>query len=161
MVGKIRAAAAARKDSDFVIVARTDALAVLGLDAALERAGAFAAAGADVVFVEAPRTLDELRSVATASPLPMLVNVVEGGRTPQLTFEEYVALGFRIVLYPTVGVRVAAAALDGIYRHLAGNGTSAGYSGAITGFEERNEINDFESWLEWERDFVPLADDAG
>jgi 2,3-dimethylmalate lyase len=161
MVGKIRAAAAARKDPDFVVVARTDALAVLGVEAAMERARAFADAGADVLFIEAPRTLDELRSAAAASPLPVLVNVVEGGRTPQLTFEEYVALGFRIVLYPTVGVRVAAAALDGIYRHLAGNGTSVGYSGAITGFEERNEINDFESWLEWERDFVPPADDAG
>jgi hypothetical protein len=56
---------------------------------------------------------------------------------------------------------VAAAALDGIYRHLAGAGTSAGYAGAITGFDERNEINDFDSWLEWERDFVPPADDPG
>jgi 2-methylisocitrate lyase-like PEP mutase family enzyme len=161
MVGKIRAAAAARSDPDFVIVARTDALAVLGLEAALARARAFAGAGADVLFVEAPRTLDELRAVAGVSPLPMLVNVVEGGRTPQLTFEEYVALGYRIVLYPTVGVRAAAAALDGIYRHLAGAGTSAGYAGAITGFDERNQINDFDSWLEWERDFVPPADDPG
>jgi 2-methylisocitrate lyase-like PEP mutase family enzyme len=162
MAGKVRAAVAARRDPDFIIVARTDALAVLGLDEAVARARAFAAAGADVLFVEAPRTIDEMQAIATASPLPMLVNVVEGGRTPQLAPEEYAALGFRIVLYPTVGVRVAAAALDGLYRHLAGAGSSAGYPGAITGFDERNEINGLGSWLEWERSFVPPADeDAG
>jgi 2-methylisocitrate lyase-like PEP mutase family enzyme len=160
MAGKIRAAVAARRDPSFVIIARTDALAVLGLEEALDRARAYAAAGADVLFVEAPRTLEELRAVGRL-PGPTLVNVVEGGRTPQLSLEEYAALGFRIVLYPTVAVRVATAGLDGIYRQLAASGTSKGFAGGVTGFDERNAINDLDSWLEWEREFLPPADEAG
>jgi 2,3-dimethylmalate lyase len=161
MVGKIRAAVAARRDPAFVIIARTDALAILGLDAALDRARAFSDAGADVIFVEAPRTLDDLRAIGELPGSPKLVNVVEGGRTPQLSLADYAALGFRIVLYPTVGVRVTASSLDGIYRHLWVNGSSVGFDGGITTFDKRNEINDLGSWLEWERSFVPPADAGG
>jgi 2-methylisocitrate lyase-like PEP mutase family enzyme len=160
MVGKIRAAATARKDPAFIIVARTDALAVLGLDTALHRARAYADAGADVLFVEAPRTVDEMHAIATLRPAPLLVNVVEGGRTPRLSLEEYAAIGFRVVLYPTVGVRVAASALESLYGHLAATGSSAGYAGRITGFDERNEINGLRSWLDWEDAFVASPDEG-
>lgn len=157
MVGKLRAAIAAREDPAFVVIARTDALAVHGIEEALERARAYRAAGADILFVEAPRTLDQLRAIGEL-PGHKLVNVVEGGKTPQLSRAEYVALGFQVVLYPTVAVRVAAASLEGIYGHLAARGSSDGFDGPITSFDRRNEINDLPSWLEWERRFAP--DDA-
>lgn len=160
MAGKIRAASAARTDPSFVLIARTDALAVLGVAKAIERVNQYAEAGADVLFVEAPTSLADLRAVAAVASRPLLVNVVEGGKTPQLSIAQYAELGFRIVLYPTVGVRVAAAALDGIYRHLADAGSSAGFPGAITGFGERNAINDLGGWQDWERTFTPSDEDS-
>jgi 2-methylisocitrate lyase-like PEP mutase family enzyme len=161
MVGKIKAAIAAREDPEFVVIARTDALAVLGLGAALERARAYALAGADILFVEAPRTLDQLRAIGELPGIPKVVNVVEGGRTPRLSLAEYVALGFRVILYPTVAVRVSAASLEGIYQHLGTHGSSAGFDGGITSFDQRNEINDLGSWLEWEKRFASPAEGAG
>ena len=158
MVGKIRAAIAARDDPALVVIARTDALAVLGLEAALERAREYSRAGADIIFVEAPRTLDQLRTIGELPGSPKLVNVVEGGRTPELSRAEYVALGFRVILYPTVAVRVSASSLEGIYRHLGIHGSSVGFDRGISTFEERNEINDLGSWLEWEQRFAPRAD---
>ena len=111
MVGKIRAAVAARRDPDLVIIARTDAVAVDGLDAAIDRAKAFAEAGADLLFVEAPtteadiaRVAEELRGVA-----PLVFNWAEGGRTPPLSRERIAELGFALVIYP-IGTLLAATA---------------------------------------------------
>jgi 2,3-dimethylmalate lyase len=118
MVGKIRAAVAARRDPDFLLIARTDAAAVEGLSAAIERARAYAGAGADVLFVEAPtseddiaRVADELRGVA-----PLVFNWAEGGRTPPIPLARIAELGFALVLFP-IGTLLAATA--GIRRLLA------------------------------------------
>jgi 2-methylisocitrate lyase-like PEP mutase family enzyme len=118
MVGKIRAAVAARRDPDFLLIARTDAAAVEGLSAAIERARAYAGAGADVLFVEAPtseddiaRVADELRGVA-----PLVFNWAEGGRTPPIPLARIAELGFALVLFP-IGTLLAATA--GIQRLLA------------------------------------------
>ena len=118
MVGKIRAAVAARRDSDFLLIARTDAAAVEGLSAAIDRARAYADAGADVLFVEAPtseddiaRVADELRGVA-----PLVFNWAEGGRTPPIPLARIAELGFALVLFP-IGTLLAATA--GIRRLLA------------------------------------------
>ncbi len=120
MTGKVRAAVAARRDPDLVVIARTDALAVTGVDDALERARAYADAGADLLFVEAPTTEADVEKVATAldGVAPLVFNWAEGGRTPPLSLERMRELGFALVIYPigtllaaTAGIRSLLAAL--------------------------------------------------
>ena len=101
MVQKIRAAVDARQDPNFVIIARTDANAVNGLEDALQRGRAYREAGADVIFIEAPRSLEELRAVVQAFPdVPLLYNWAESGKTPLLSLAEIHALGFKLVIFP-------------------------------------------------------------
>jgi methylisocitrate lyase len=141
MVMKIKAALDARRDPRFVIIARTDARAVLGLDEAIERGLAYAEAGADIIFVEAPQSKAELLEIGRRCAAPLMVNVVEGGKTPQLPLQEYADAGFKIVLYPTTGVRVAGRALSAFYKHLHDAGTSVGLAGGFLDFDERNAVN--------------------
>ncbi len=117
MVEKVRAAVAARSDPDFVVIARTDARAVEGLDAALERARAYRDAGADVLFVEAPESDAEVAEVAAAFPdTPLLFNWVERGRTPMLPLDRIAELGFSLVLFP---VATLFSATTGMQRYLS------------------------------------------
>ena len=118
MVGKIRAAVEARRDPDFLLIARTDAAAVEGLDAALDRARAYADAGADVLFVEAPTSEDDIARVAAElrGVAPLVFNWAEGGRTPPIPLARIAELGFALVLFP-IGTLLAATA--GIRRLLA------------------------------------------
>jgi len=148
MLEKVHAAVEARRDDDFVIVARTDARAVAGLDEAIDRGLRYAEAGADVIFVEAPQTVEELGAVAARIAAPTLVNVVEGGRTPQLSLSEYAELGFAVVLYPTAAVRTAAHSLGTLYAHLRASGTTEGAAAGMVSFAERNAITDFDAFEE-------------
>lgn len=107
MEAKIRAAAAARRDPDFVIIARTDARAVYGFDEAVERAKAYVKAGADVIFFEAPQSADEVRQVAKTLRVPLLSNMVENGKTPLFSAEELQELGYSIVIYPVTALYAA------------------------------------------------------
>lgn len=109
---KIRAAAEYRTDPDFVIIARTDARAVTGLADAIERGNRYAEAGADVIFVEAPETEEEVRRVAREVKAPLLANMVQGGKTPPLRFSELERLGFKLVIYPAVCMAAAVAAIE-------------------------------------------------
>ena len=112
MVQKIRAAVDARQDPDFVIIARTDANAVYGLEDALRRGRAYREAGADVIFIEAPRSIEELRAIAQAFPdVPLLYNWAESGKTPLLPLEEIHALGFKLVIFPVSMLFAATQAL--------------------------------------------------
>lgn len=111
MLGRIRAALRARRDPSTVVVARTDAAATLGLDAAIRRGRLLADEGADVIFLEAPATEEELARVPAEVPAPTLVNVVEGGRTPQLSLDDYAGMGFAVVLYANAAMRLAAQAV--------------------------------------------------
>lgn len=116
-VEKLGAAVAARRNEDFVIVARTDALAIHGLDNAIKRAELFAETGADVIFVEAPRTVDEIKTIADrlAHKAPLLINMGEGGRTPILDPETLGNMGYSVVVYPsTILNRVVRAIQDGL-----------------------------------------------
>ncbi|MFT4067042.1 isocitrate lyase/PEP mutase family protein [Paraburkholderia sp.] len=115
MVKKIKVAAETREDANFQIVARTDARTSLGLDEALRRGEAFAKAGADVLFIESPESVEELETIARTFDTPLLVNIVEGGRTPQLTPAELQTLGFSLAIYPASGFLAAAKALQDIY----------------------------------------------
>jgi len=126
-VAKIRVAVDARPDRDFLIVARTDARYSEGMDAALRRGERFLRAGADVLFVESPESLEELRRVAeTFKGAVLLANMVEGGRTPYLSAGELASMGFKIGLYPASGFLTAAGSLQLVYRQLKAAGTATG-----------------------------------
>jgi len=143
-VAKIRVAVEARPSKDFLIVARTDARYAEGLDAALRRAERFLEAGADVLFVESPESLEELRRVAeTFKGAALLANMVEGGRTPYLSTAELGAMGFKIALYPGSGFLTAAGALQLVYRHLKSEGIGTGSKAPMLPFTEMNQLMGF------------------
>ena len=139
-LSKIRAAVDAKQDADFFIVARTDAIATLGVDAAIERAVAAKALGADATFIEAPRTLDELKEVAGRSPKPTVANMIEQGQTPVLPQQELANLGFQLILYPLAGLYASAKALETVYTHLQTNGTTTGQEDLLLRFEQFNDL---------------------
>jgi carboxyvinyl-carboxyphosphonate phosphorylmutase len=124
MVAKVRAAVSARTDPDFVLIARTDARAVEGMDAALDRAGRYLEAGADVLFVEAPEDEEEVGVIARAfAGVPLLFNWAEGGRTPPVTADRLRQLGFRIVIFPIGALLSAAVAVRSYLATLRRDGT--------------------------------------
>jgi 2-methylisocitrate lyase-like PEP mutase family enzyme len=139
MVGKIKAAVDARR-SEMLIVGRTDARGVEGIEAALERAHRYKDAGADVLFVEAPENLAELERVARALPPPVMANMVEGGATPVLAAAELQAMGFRLVIFPGAAVRASAAAMLRMMTTLRQEGTTESLRGEMLTFAELNEL---------------------
>ncbi|GAB5376923.1 MAG: isocitrate lyase/PEP mutase family protein [Acuticoccus sp.] len=122
MVAKIGVAVEARRSDDFLIIARTDARTTLGLDEALARAEAYAAAGADLIFVESPESEAELAEVGRRIDKPLVANMVGGGRTPMLPRERLAELGFSLVIHPVAGLLAAAEALRSAYTELAETG---------------------------------------
>lgn len=150
MVRKIRVATEARRSDDFLIVARTDARSSLGLNEALRRAEEFQKAGADVLFIEAPESETELEQIGRSSDVPLLVNMVEGGKTPLLSCERLRALGFRIAIFPATGFLAAAAALDAAYRELQ-RGSSEALQVPLFKFDDMNRLMGFEDIWEFER----------
>jgi carboxyvinyl-carboxyphosphonate phosphorylmutase len=141
MVRRIRAACEARRDPDFVIIARTDARAVLGLDEALRRAAAYREAGADALFVEAPVGEAEVEAVARAFPgTPLLLNLGGSGKTPMLPVARLQELGFRIAIYPGDLQKAAIRAMQEVTALLAREGTTAAADDRMVSFEERFEL---------------------
>lgn len=140
-VQKLRAAVHARGDDDLVIIARTDARAVTDLTDAIDRGHAYQAAGADVIFIEAPRSIEELRVIRDAFPpdVRLFANMIENGATPFLSAQTLQDLGFRMVVYPLSGLFAATAALQRVYTGLHATGTTDG-SRESTGFEEFKAI---------------------
>lgn len=138
---KIRAAADAREGDDLVIIARTDARAPHGLDEAIRRGQMYRDAGADVIFVEAPQGLDELRAVKAAIPdAPLFANMVEGGKTPLLTYEELQELGYKMVVFPVSALLAATKAIEEVYAELFTKKTTAGVVDRLTKFHDFEEI---------------------
>jgi len=154
-VQKLRAAVHARGDDDLVIIARTDARAVNGLDDAIARSHANVEAGADVVFIEAPRSLDELRAVRAAfdPAIPLFANMIEDGVTPFLSASELQDLGYMMVVYPLSGLFAATVALQRTYAALVADGTTAA-AGPMAGLEEFKDIIGVPAYGELEREFV-------
>ena len=140
MAGKITAAAEARCDPSFVIIARTDALATGGLEEALRRLRLYAAAGADVLFADGPTTAVDLAAIPPALPLPAMANMVEGGKTPALTSAELERLGYRLVIFPNSLVRLYARQGAALLERLRANGTTEGSRGEMLSFDELNEL---------------------
>ena len=154
-VQKLHAAAEARGDDDLVIIGRTDAREPLGLDEAIRRGRLYRDAGADVVFVEAPRSVDELRAVAAALPpgTPLFANMIEGGKTPLLSSAELQALGYRMVVYPLSALFSAASAILETYRMLHETKTTAGRAGALMDFGDFEQVVGAPAWRETEARF--------
>ena len=146
MIGKIKAAADARKDAALSIIARTDARAVLGLDSAIERGNEYAEAGADIVFVEAPQSIEELKRIAGEIDAPVMANMIKGSRTPLLSSEELESMGFKVVIYPNEAHRAAIWAVRECVGHLGKKGTTAGFDNMID-FASREEIVGTSHWL--------------
>ncbi len=137
---KIRAAVDARRDQDFVIVARTDARAVHGFNAAMDRAQAFIEAGADVTFVEAPEGLDEIRAIPKQLKVPQLINMVHGGKTPIVERADLEKMGYGVVIYANAPMQAAMLALKKTLQHLKTHGSTTGFEDQLIGFGERQEI---------------------
>ena len=130
---KIRAAVEYRTDPDLVIIARTDARAVSGLDDAIARANLYREAGADVIFFEAPQSREEIQRVAREVKAPLLANMVQGGKTPGLTVKELEDLGFKIVIFPGVCMRAAVPAMEQALQSLKTSGTDWPKDGPVMG----------------------------
>jgi len=139
-VQKIRAAVAARGTHELVIIARTDAIAVDGLDEAIRRATAYHDAGADVLFVEAPRSRDELAEIGTRVPGVKIANIVEGGRTPVLPQADLSALGFKIAIYANLVLRSSVKAIQASLAHLREHGDSTGLLNQMITMDERAHV---------------------
>lgn len=138
---KLRAAIDARGDSGLTIIARTDARAPLGLDEAIRRGRLYRDAGADVIFVEAPQSVDELRAVKAAIPdVPLFANMVEGGKTPLLTYRELQDLGYKMVVFPLSALLAATKAIEAVYRELFERKTTAALAASLTPFHEFEQI---------------------
>lgn len=161
MVQKIRAATDARSNDDFVIIARTDARAVKGFDDAVERSYRYLDAGADVLFIEAPKSREELERVADefSDEVPLLANMTEGGTTPLFTSQEFEDMGYDIVIYPATGFKAAARVLRDVYREIVKTGTQKGVMDEIVSWQGRNNITGLEEIVELEKKYAPPAND--
>lgn len=148
MVGKVKAALDARRSDDTLIIARTDAIAVEGFDAALERAVAYAEAGADVVFVEAPRDINQMTRIITAlGSTPAMANMVEGGHTPILSRDALGKIGFKLVISPGALVRTLIPAAEAFLQALKAEGSTVGYRDRMTDLTGVNDRIGLEAML--------------
>lgn len=153
MVAKLGAALDARQDPDFMIMARTDAIAVEGFEAALERAHRFIEAGADMIFVEAPENLEQMRRIAREVPAPTLANMIPGGKTPMLTAAELEEMGFAMVAHATACTYAIAKTVRDLLGHLLTEGTVAGMEDSFIEFEEFNQLVGLPEIREMERHY--------
>ena len=157
MVSKLRAALDARQDSDFIIMARTDANAIYGIDDALERMARYHEVGADLLFVEAPRNKEEMCRICSELDGPNLANMIEGGTTPILTLKELTDIGFAVATYPVAATFVAAKAMRDLMSYLAKHGTTAGFDPNMLQFSEFNEMIGLESLRDREENYLKYA----
>jgi 2-methylisocitrate lyase-like PEP mutase family enzyme len=161
MVRKIEVAVASRRSRDFLIIARTDARTSLGLDEALRRAEAYARAGADILFVESPENEGEMRRIGRSlgtgraqGDVPLLANMVEGGRTPVLSRQALEEIGYRIAIFPVTSLLAAAQAMTSVYAALKERGSSQGLQGAgppLMRFDEMTRLMGFAEVHAFER----------
>ncbi len=141
MIGKIKAVVDSRTDPNLLLIARTDARAVEGFERAMERAQAFIEAGADITFVEAPESVEELRKIGKLS-VPQVVNLVVGGKTPMLGQAELKDMGFALTLYANAALQATIKAVQNVLGHLRDNGSLDGIEDQLAGFIERQRMVD-------------------
>jgi 2-methylisocitrate lyase-like PEP mutase family enzyme len=151
MAQKIRVAVEARQDPDMLIIARTDARTSLGLDEAMRRCDAYLEAGADVLFLESPETEQELEAIGKRFDAPLIINVVEGGRTPQLSPADLQRLGFSLAIYPASGFLAVAQALHKVYGELRARKGTLESKDQLYSFEKMCELMGFPAVWEFDR----------
>lgn len=139
MTGKLKACLDARQDENMLIIARTDARAVLGFNEALDRAALMAETGADVIFIEAPRSVEEIRAIG-ALPKPQVINIVMGGLTPMLPLDELKSAGFSLVLYANAALQASMHSITSVLGHLRDHGSLHGVEDHLATFTERQRI---------------------
>jgi len=154
MVAKLKAAVDARVDPDLMILARTDARAVEGFEAALDRARAYQAAGADFLFIEAPLTKEELLAIPREVPGIHLCNMVIGGKTPLLPREELAAAGYAVICYANAALQASLLAMQGVLGHLNEKGSIVGIEDRLMMFAERQKVLDADKFRELEKRYA-------
>ena len=157
MIGKIKAAVDTRRDGDMVIIARSDARAIEGLAAAIDRVNAYLEAGADVGFVEAPQTVEELRIVGREVRGPALVNVFEGGKTPMLGAKELEDMGFRLGIYPSQTHRAAIRAAQRVLVAMKRDGDTRAIETELATFQEREDAVGTADWRALEDKYMRIG----
>jgi 2-methylisocitrate lyase-like PEP mutase family enzyme len=157
MIGKIKAAVDTRRDPDLVIIARSDARAIEGLEAAVDRVNAYLEAGADVGFVEAPQTVEELRIVGREVRGPALVNVFEGGKTPMLGVQELEDMGFRLGIYPSQTHRAAIRAAQRVLVAMKRDGDTRAIETELATFQEREDAVGTADWRALEEKYMRIG----
>ena len=154
MIGKIKAAVDTRADPDMIIIARTDSRAVEGFDAAIDRMNAYLEAGADVGFVEAPQTAEEMAKIPRSISKPALVNIFEGGKTPPLPAKQLEEMGFRLGIYPSQTHRAAIFAAQEVLAILRRDGDAASFEKRMASFSDREVAVNTARWSELERRYM-------
>jgi 2,3-dimethylmalate lyase len=152
-IQKLRAAVTASENKNFIIVARTDARAPLGIDEAIERGKMYRKEGADVVFVEAPQSEEELREIPTKINAPLLANMIENGVTPTFSADELKSMGYSMVVFPLSGLYAATYAMKKIFSHLKSNGTTKGCTDTMLDFDEFNELVELPKFMQMEKKY--------
>ena len=154
MVAKVKAAVDTRRDRDLLIIARTDAIAPEGFEAAIERAAAYHDAGADVTFVEAPTTMEQIADIPRRLPWPQLANIVLGGRTPELPNEKLKELGYAGVIYANVALQAAVKGMQAALGELKRKGHMGEAIGMVADFAERQRLVHKDDYDALERKYV-------
>ncbi len=150
-IPKLKAALEARRSKDFIIVARTDARAPVGLEEAIERGKAYRKAGADVIFVEAPRSVEELKKVANEIDAPLVANMIEDGATPNLSASELLKIGYRIAVFPLSAIYSATFAMRQVLTELKNTGTTKEGRNIMVTFKDFNQFMDLEHFRDLEK----------
>ncbi len=149
MAGKIEAAVEARRDADFLIAARSDAIAVEGFEAAMDRATAYKAAGADILFIEAPETPEQIEAIPERLPGPLMINMFRGGRTPATPLERLGALGYALVIIPSDLQRATIQAMQHVVEAIRADGDSAAVDALLAPLPARDDAVEQDDWLDF------------
>jgi 2,3-dimethylmalate lyase len=153
-IPKLKAALEARKNKDFIIVARTDARAPLGLEEAIERGEAYRKAGADVIFVEAPRSIEELKKIANRIDAPLVANMIEEGITPNLPAKKLLEMGYRIAVFPLSGLYAATFAIKEVFIELKKHGITKRRRKMMVTFKDFNKFVDLQRYMALEKTYT-------
>lgn len=154
MVGKIKALVDGRKDKDMVIIARSDARAIEGLQAAIDRVNAYLEAGADVGFVEAPESIEELAAVPAQIKGPTLVDIFDGGKTPELPATQLEMMGYKLGIYPSQAHRAAILAIQELLSVLKRDGDTLAIKDRLVSFNDREVVVNTKLWLDREKEYL-------
>ena len=161
MIGKLKSALDSRRDPDLVIMGRTDALAVHGLEAAIERAQAFAEIGCDLVFVEAPATTDDMKRICGLVDAPQLANMIEFGQTPTLDANELESLGYATAVWPVASVFALTKQMQSLYRTIAETGSTEAFTGEMVTFDDYMKVVGLPELRAREQSFLDFARERG